>query len=59
MVGGIRTFAFGKTTYDLRERAGNAGDRVYHLTYTGHDEVGRPVGCTVTVTVPHDQGGNR
>ncbi|MFJ6169152.1 hypothetical protein ACIQH6_28825 [Micromonospora orduensis] len=33
-------------------------DRVYHLTYAGHDEVGRPVGCTVTVTVPHDRRGN-
>ncbi|TQJ23563.1 hypothetical protein FBZ33_3869 [Micromonospora sp. A202] len=41
------------------DRAGNAEDRVYHLTYTGHDEIGRPVGCTVAVTVPHDQGGNR
>ncbi|MEV4202197.1 hypothetical protein [Micromonospora globbae] len=38
------------------ERAGNGGDRVYTLTYAGHDEIGRPVGCTVTVTVPHDQG---
>ncbi|MDO3700226.1 hypothetical protein Q3W71_00840 [Micromonospora sp. C28SCA-DRY-2] len=38
------------------ERAGNGGDRVYTLTYGGHDEIGRPVGCTVTVTVPHDQG---
>ncbi|MFC8297880.1 hypothetical protein [Micromonospora orduensis] len=33
-------------------------DRVYHLTYAGHDEIGRPVGCTVTVTVPHDRGSN-
>lgn len=39
------------------ERAGNGGDRVYTLAYAGHDEIGRPVGCTVTVTVPHDQGG--
>ncbi|MFI7490497.1 hypothetical protein ACIBXA_19155 [Micromonospora echinaurantiaca] len=38
------------------ERAGNGGDRVYTLSYGGHDEIGRPVGCTVTVTVPHDQG---
>ncbi|PZG02448.1 hypothetical protein [Micromonospora deserti] len=38
------------------ERAGNGGDRVYTLTYGGHDEIGRPVGCTVTVTVPHDRG---
>ncbi|MFI0794443.1 hypothetical protein ACH4OY_17425 [Micromonospora rubida] len=37
------------------ERAGNGGDRVYTLRYAGHDEIGRPVGCTVTVTVPHDQ----
>ncbi|MET8907823.1 hypothetical protein [Micromonospora sp. NPDC004551] len=40
------------------ERAGDGGDRVYQLTYAGHDEIGRPVGCTVTVTVPHDQGTN-
>jgi hypothetical protein len=39
------------------ERAGNGGDRVYTLSYAGHDEIGRPLGCTVTVTVPHDQGG--
>ncbi|WP_199736327.1 hypothetical protein [Micromonospora sp. HM5-17] len=39
------------------ERAGNGGDRVYTLRYAGHDEIGRPVGCTVTVTVPHDRGG--
>ncbi|KAB1148346.1 hypothetical protein ACLQ20_13070 [Micromonospora sp. DT46] len=38
------------------ERDGAGGDRVYSLTYAGHDEIGRPVGCTVTVTVPHDQG---
>ncbi|WP_433075068.1 hypothetical protein ACQP1P_28525 [Dactylosporangium sp. CA-052675] len=38
------------------ERAGNGGDRVYTLTYRGHDEIGRPAGCTVTVTVPHDRG---
>ncbi|MFC0506781.1 hypothetical protein [Micromonospora costi] len=38
------------------ERSGNGGDRVYTLTYGGHDEIGRPVGCAVTVTVPHDQG---
>ncbi|HEY0697422.1 MAG TPA: hypothetical protein VGD43_06390 [Micromonospora sp.] len=37
------------------ERAGDGGDRVYTLTYAGHDEIGRPVGCSVTVTVPHDQ----
>ncbi|WP_405108136.1 hypothetical protein OG559_25720 [Micromonospora sp. NBC_01405] len=37
------------------ERAGNGGDRVYTLRYAGHDEIGRPVGCSVTVTVPHDQ----
>ena len=37
-------------------RAGNGGDRIYRLTYAGHDEIGRPLGCTVTVTVPHDQG---
>ncbi|MEO3776491.1 hypothetical protein ABGB16_06510 [Micromonospora sp. B11E3] len=47
------------TSGELRaERAGDGGDRVYHLTYAGHDEIGRPVGCTVTVTVPHDQGNN-
>ncbi|MFC3502153.1 hypothetical protein ACFOOK_14440 [Micromonospora krabiensis] len=40
------------------ERAGNGGDRVYTLTYAGHDEIGRPVGCTVAVTVPHDRGGH-
>lgn len=40
------------------ERAGNGGDRIYTLTYTGHDEIGRPLGCTVTVTVPHDSGVN-
>ncbi|MDZ5443452.1 hypothetical protein U2F26_12005 [Micromonospora sp. 4G57] len=40
------------------ERAGDGGDRVYNLTYAGHDEIGRPVGCTVTVTVPHDEGSN-
>ncbi|MEV6377408.1 hypothetical protein [Micromonospora musae] len=45
------------TTGRLRaERAGNGGDRVYTLTYAGHDEIGRAVGCTVTVTVPHDRG---
>ncbi|WP_199716742.1 glycoside hydrolase family protein [Micromonospora musae] len=45
------------TTGRLRaERAGNGGDRVYTLTYAGHDEIGRPAGCTVTVTVPHDRG---
>ncbi|MER6757210.1 hypothetical protein ABT235_23855 [Micromonospora echinofusca] len=38
------------------ERDGADGDRVYTLTYAGHDEIGRPLGCTVTVTVPHDQG---
>lgn len=38
------------------ERDGAGGDRVYTLTYAGHDEIGRPLGCTVTVTVPHDQG---
>ncbi len=38
------------------KRAGNGGDRIYRLTYTGHDEIGRPLGCIVTVTVPHDQG---
>jgi hypothetical protein len=38
------------------QRAGHEGDRVYTLTYAGHDEIGRRVGCTVTVTVPHDQG---
>ncbi|GAA4261501.1 glycoside hydrolase family protein [Dactylosporangium darangshiense] len=44
-------------TGELRaERAGNGFDRVYTLTYRGHDEIGRPTGCTVTVTVPHDQG---
>ncbi|MCX4472004.1 hypothetical protein OOK41_17100 [Micromonospora sp. NBC_01655] len=37
------------------ERAGNGGDRVYTLRYAGHDEIGRPVGCSVTVTVPHDK----
>ncbi|MGE9362469.1 hypothetical protein [Isoptericola nanjingensis] len=37
------------------ERAGG-GDRVYTLTYAGHDELGRAVGCTVDVTVPHDRG---
>ncbi|MEU5941596.1 hypothetical protein ABZ807_20955 [Micromonospora sp. NPDC047548] len=55
----VNGFATGApdTSGKLRaERAGNGGDRVYHLTYTGHDEVGRPVGCTVTVTVPHDEG---
>ena len=47
------------TSGSLRaERTGNGGDRVYHLTYTGHDEIGRPAGCTVTVTVPHDKGAN-
>lgn len=38
------------------EREGNGGDRVYTLTYAGHDEIGRAVGCTVDVTVPHDRG---
>lgn len=38
------------------ERDGAGGDRVHTLTYGGHDEIGRPIGCTVTVTVPHDQG---
>ncbi|MGC4806889.1 hypothetical protein [Micromonospora sp. DT233] len=35
------------------ERAGNGADRVYTLRYAGHDEIGRPAGCSVTVTVPH------
>ncbi|WP_199733485.1 hypothetical protein [Micromonospora sp. BL4] len=55
----VTDFAIGTpdTSGRLRaERAGNGGDRVYHLTYAGHDEIGRPVGCTVTVTVPHDRG---
>ncbi|MEU0150856.1 hypothetical protein [Micromonospora fulviviridis] len=44
------------TTGRLRaERPGDGGDRVYTLRYAGHDEIGRPVGCTVIVTVPHDQ----
>ncbi|GAB6937967.1 hypothetical protein ACQP60_08255 [Isoptericola variabilis] len=44
------------TSGQLRaERAGD-GDRVYALTYAGHDELGRAVGCTVDVTVPHDRG---
>lgn len=37
-------------------RAGDGGDRVYTLTYAGHDELGRAAGCTVDVTVPHDRG---
>ncbi|MET8233433.1 hypothetical protein ABZS77_22465 [Micromonospora sp. NPDC005298] len=57
----ISGFAVGEpdTSGKLRaERSGSDGDRVYHLTYAGHDEIGRPVGCTVTVTVPHARGGN-
>jgi hypothetical protein len=38
------------------EREGDGGGRVYTLTYAGHDELGRAVGCTVDVTVPHDLG---
>ncbi|MEH1017425.1 hypothetical protein V6U90_30585 [Micromonospora sp. CPCC 206060] len=56
---GIEGFIEGTPDFSGRlraERAGNGGDRVYRLTYAGHDEIGRPLGCTVTVTVPHDQG---
>jgi hypothetical protein len=38
------------------EREGDGSGRVYTLTYAGHDELGRAVGCTVDVTVPHDRG---
>jgi hypothetical protein len=38
------------------EREGAGGQRVYTLTYAGHDELGRPLGCSVDVTVPHDRG---
>ena len=38
------------------ERDGDGSGRAYTLTYAGHDELGRAVGCTVDVTVPHDLG---
>lgn len=38
------------------EREGDGNGRIYTLTYAGHDELGRAVGCSVDVTVPHDLG---
>jgi hypothetical protein len=38
------------------ERESDGTSRVYTLTYAGHDELGRDVGCTVDVTVPHHRG---
>ncbi|MER7892035.1 hypothetical protein ABTX15_19670 [Micromonospora sp. NPDC094482] len=54
----VRGFTVGTADLggQLRAERSGGGDRVYTLTYAGHDEIGRPVGCTVTVTVPHDQG---
>ncbi|MFE0588499.1 hypothetical protein [Micromonospora echinospora] len=54
----VEGFVDGTPDFSGRLRAsrpGNGGDRVYQLTYAGHDEIGRPLGCTVTVTVPHDR----
>ncbi len=38
------------------ERAGNAGSRVYTLTYSARDRSGNVALATTTVTVAHDQG---
>jgi hypothetical protein len=57
--GDVAGFATGAPSVDgqLRaEREGDGSGRIYTLTYAGHDELGRAVGCTVDVTVPHNFG---
>jgi hypothetical protein len=50
----------GSATAQVRaERAGGADGRVYHLTFTATDSQGASCAGTVTVCVPHDQGGGR
>lgn len=55
----IQDAAFGSDdrAFSLRaERSGQAGDRIYTVTYRARDAAGNQTTTAATVTVPHDQG---
>lgn len=57
----VQEFVIGTPDTDglmLVDRKGNAGDRIYTLTYQSEDAVGNIGTCDAIVYVPHDQGKN-